>query len=162
MPTLIKTKILVKAALSNRKDQSGVPLYEHCVRVSVNMAQLLKKYKITDELNDYIHVALLHDVLEDSDLTEDDLHMFGYNNKTIDAVKLLTHDKKDVSYSDYIENLCQSQNLMALLGKLSDNMDNTCINRHSLLNEKSREYFKIRYAGVREKLEEAIAKCLAQ
>lgn len=79
MPTITKTKILVKAALSGQKDKAGVPKYEHCVRVKSNMDRLLIQYGLAyDEGSiDFQHVALLHDIIEDSDITSDDLFQFG-------------------------------------------------------------------------------------
>jgi (p)ppGpp synthase/HD superfamily hydrolase len=158
MPTITKTKILVKAALSGQKDKQGVSKYDHCLRVADNMVSLIRRYKL-NAVSDYIHVALLHDVIEDSDITEDDLHIFGYNNKTIDAVKLLTHDEGN-DYNDYIDALCASGNLTALLGKLADNLDNDNPDRLGGLDEKFRSYLTKRYVGVREKLEKAIETCL--
>lgn len=156
MPTITKTKILVKAALSGQKDRQGVSKYDHCLRVANNMANLLKQHKLLlANSTDYIHVALLHDIIEDSDITENDLHMFGYNNKTIDAVKLLTHDEGS-DYMAYIDHLCASGNLLALLGKLSDNLDNDNPERLGGLDDKFRAYLTNRYSGVREKLETAI------
>ena len=155
MPTITKTKILVKAALSGQKDRQGVTKYDHCLRVANNMANLLKQYKLLANSTDFIHVALLHDIIEDSDITEDDLHMFGYNNKTIDAVRLLTHDESG-SYNEYIDALCASGNLLALLGKLADNKDNDNPDRLGGLDDKFRTYLTNRYSGVREKLVKAI------
>ena len=38
-------------------------------------------------------VALLHDVLEDTDTTVEELSTLGFSQKTIDALLLLTHDE---------------------------------------------------------------------
>jgi HD superfamily phosphodiesterase len=162
MPSNLKTMILVKAALSGQYDQQKVSKYDHCVRVSNNALMLVKRYDIADEklASDIYQVALLHDVLEDSDITAYDLHLYGYSNAIIDAVELLTHYNEDGSYSDYIDTLCASGNITALIGKLADNMDNTSIGRNAGLDDRFKNYLNRRYAGVREKLEAAIEKAL--
>lgn len=157
MPTIHKTAILVKAALSGQKDKAGVSKYEHCIRVWNNAFTLLDDYKIRDEKTrkDAQLVALLHDVIEDSDLNALDLQLFGYSNAVINAVMLVTHDEAG-SYQDYIDTLCASGNLIALLAKLADNLDNTSPERTAHLDDKFKAYLANRYAGVREKLETAI------
>jgi (p)ppGpp synthase/HD superfamily hydrolase len=157
MPTITKTKILVKAGLTGQSDAHGVSKYDHCVRVWGNSRKLFRDYNITDAKirSDGELVALLHDIIEDSDLNENDLHLFGYSNKVIDAVKLVTHDESG-SYSDYIDVLCRSGNLLALIAKLADNLDNTSEARTVLLDQKFKDYLGQRYAGVREKLIAAI------
>ena len=49
-------------------------------------------------------IAWLHDVLEDTSLTEGCLNHYGIDLFVIQAVKLLTH-RKNVSYEGYIERL---------------------------------------------------------
>lgn len=64
-------------------------------------------------------VGFLHDVLEDSDLTAEDLWRFGYSKLVIETVQLLTHDK-DVPYLDYIRNIVRSGNIYAMAVKIND------------------------------------------
>jgi len=159
MPTLIKTKILVKAALSGQRDKAGVPKYDHCVRVWNNACRLIRQFNITDErlVSMIEQVALLHDIIEDSDITEDDLHVFGFSNAIIDSVKLVTHDEGS-DYHAYIDALCLSGNVPALITKLADNIDNTSQERTSTLDAGFKAYLEKRYAGVQPKLRAALAK----
>ena len=46
-------------------------------------------------------VGLLHDVVEDTDFTFEDLQKIPLTDEELQALKLLTHDKK-ISYPDYI------------------------------------------------------------
>ncbi|MBQ3735885.1 MAG: hypothetical protein II855_03010 [Candidatus Methanomethylophilaceae archaeon] len=68
-------------------------------------------------------VALLHDVVEDTDITFDDLREKGIPESVIDPLRLMTHDK-DEDYMAYIERI--GTDPMATKVKLSDpkhNMD---------------------------------------
>lgn len=69
-------------------------------------------------------VALLHDVVEDTDVRMEDLEK-EFSNTVIDALKLLTHDKK-VDYMEYVTKI--KNNPIARKVKLADlshNMDKT-------------------------------------
>jgi (p)ppGpp synthase/HD superfamily hydrolase len=162
MPSVTKTGILVKAALSGQRDKMGVSKHAHCVRVYHNALRLIKDYNITDEkiIGDIKLVALLHDILEDSDLTSNDLHVFGYSNAVIDAVELVTHETAKQTYPLYIDDLCAAGNVVALIAKLADNLDNTSEERSAMLQQRFRDYLNRKYAGVRQKLEAAIEKAL--
>ena len=65
-------------------------------------------------------VGFLHDVVEDSDTTLDNLRTYGYSDEVIDALALLTHDKKAISYNDYIFNIGFSNNDLAINVKIND------------------------------------------
>jgi len=52
-------------------------------------------------------IAVLHDVVEDSDWSVDNLYAEGFSTRVLDALKLLTHDPKD-SYDEYIEKICSN------------------------------------------------------
>jgi hypothetical protein len=67
-------------------------------------------------------VALLHDVLEKSNITAEHLLRMGFDSSVVDAVRLLTRDKS-VPYLDYIRNL--SQNAVAAAVKIEDIKHNT-------------------------------------
>lgn len=81
---------------------------------------------MTDE--DSTIVALLHDVVEDTDTTFEEVESYGFSQNVIDALKLLTHTN-DVEYEDYIRNI--STNDLARKVKLADlrhNMDTSRLN----------------------------------
>lgn len=65
--------------------------------------------------------AWLHDVLEDTDWTVDDLREAGINNRTIHAVELLTKNR-GVPYKHYLEGL--SCTYVALSVKVADMVAN--------------------------------------
>lgn len=84
--------IAVKAH-AGQVDKAGVPYILHPLRV---MAQL-------DDIQEKI-IAVLHDVLEDSETTPDDLRKAGIDDYYINGVEKLTR-KENQSYEDYIHSL---------------------------------------------------------
>lgn len=79
-------------------------------------------------------VALLHDVLEDTHYTVEDIKREVTNNDyIIQALELLNHDKS-VSYFDYIRKIRDSENCLAINVKKYDIADNTDSNRGKVYN----------------------------
>ena len=77
-------------------------------------------------------VALLHDVIEDSDYTITDIKQMGFSNEVIKALQLLTHDK-DVDYYRYIESI--KTNEVAKEVKIADLKHNSDLSRLDTVNE---------------------------
>ena len=75
-------------------DKGGVPYVFHPFHLA---EQMETEYEIC--------VALLHDVLEDSDFSIDDLKNYGFPNEIIDAVDLLTKEKEMFIYIVYFANM---------------------------------------------------------
>lgn len=71
--------------------------------------------------------AVLHDVVEDSNITLDDLAAMGFSEPVLTALSLLTHDKEMSSYEDYI--LAIKTNPLAVRVKLADLTHNMDIRR---------------------------------
>jgi (p)ppGpp synthase/HD superfamily hydrolase len=68
----------------------------------------------------YVKVAaILHDVIEDTATTYDDLRNAGFEERSIDIVRLLTRTR-DVTYMDYIKSIATSGNRFAILVKMAD------------------------------------------
>ena len=79
------TKKAMKLCFEAHKDQtdkSGVPYVFHPFHVAEQMP---------DE-NTTV-VALLHDVIEDTSYTLDDLRAMGFSEEVLEALALMTHDK---------------------------------------------------------------------
>ena len=111
-----ETIAFIKAAHAGQTDKAGAPYYLHPVAV----AGLLPPEADEDEAL----AALLHDVLEDTAVTEDDLRESGYSEKTIGIVRLLTRPP-GMTYMDWIRSIAASGNLGAIRVKLADNRHNS-------------------------------------
>ena len=85
---------------------------------------LLKVYQGASTLEEKV-VALLHDVLENTETTKEDLEELGFNKNIVETILVLTK-KKGEDYRDYIDRIIKSNNIIALNVKLQDlkcNMD---------------------------------------
>jgi (p)ppGpp synthase/HD superfamily hydrolase len=63
--------------------------------------------------------GLLHDVVEDTDFTFDDLLQRGVEESIVDTLRLLTHSK-DMTYEEYIKRIVTSGNDVAIHVKYND------------------------------------------
>ena len=87
-PETKKAMKLCFAAHKDQTDKSGIPYVFHPFHLAEQM---------TDE--DSTVVALLHDVVEDSDYTFEDLKQMRFSSRVLAALQLLTHGE-DVEYLD--------------------------------------------------------------
>lgn len=112
------TKAALKLCFEAHKDQidkSGMPYVFHPFHLAEQM---------TDEAT--VAVALLHDVIEDTDYTVDDLRKLGFSEQVLEAITLMTHDPA-VPYMDYVANI--KQNPIARAVKLADLRHNSDMSR---------------------------------
>lgn len=110
-------------AHKNQVDKTGIPYVFH----PFHLAEQMK-----DEYTTVI--ALLHDVVEDTDYTFNDLENMGYPKEIIDALKLLTHED-NISYMDYVAKI--KDNSYAKVVKLADLRHNSDITRLDVIDEKT-------------------------
>lgn len=78
-------------------------------------------------------IAVLHDVIEDSDYTIDYFIEAGYDPRIVEALELLTHDLED-SYQEYLEKI--ATNYDAIRVKRKDLQHNSDITRLKGVREK--------------------------
>lgn len=64
-------------------------------------------------------VGMLHDLVEDKEWTFDDLLRDGFPDHIVETLRLLTHDK-ETPYMDYVRNICESGNKVAIAVKVND------------------------------------------
>ncbi len=92
--TLEDAIIIACMAHEGQKDKADNPYIFHCIHVMQNVIGGL----------DYQITAVLHDVLEDSDISIYELKLMGLNEKCCDALICLTRGKKE-DYSEYIDRI---------------------------------------------------------
>ena len=122
------TKKAMKLCFQAHKDQtdkSGIPYVFHPIHLAEQM---------TDE--DTTVVALLHDVVEDTDYTIEDLAAMGFDDRVLDAIRLMTHGE-DVPYMDYVAKI--KHNPIAKAVKLADLTHNSDITRLDTVDDKTME-----------------------
>lgn len=99
-----------------------------------NIPYILHPFHLAEQMKDEATtcVALLHDVVEDTDITFEDLSENGFDETIISALKYLTHDKS-VPYADYIKKI--KENPIARAVKLADLKHNSDLSRYDELEE---------------------------
>ncbi len=90
-PQTKRTILFAYDAHRGQYDKSGLPYITHPLHVAETM-----------ETEDECVVALLHDVLEDTDITIEDMTRVGVSARQIAALQLLCHDDS-VPYLDYVQ-----------------------------------------------------------
>lgn len=122
MNMLNKAVIIAVNAHKGQYDKCGMDYISHPVYVALNMDN--EDEKIT---------ALLHDVVEDCNITMEELSSYGFNSNIINAVSLLTR-KQETDYFDYLKAI--KTNNLAVKVKLADLKHNSDKERLSFLGEK--------------------------
>lgn len=119
---MVKTAMnIAYRAHEGQYDKSGVPYIFHPYEVA---------HAMTTE--DEITTALLHDVVEDTNITFEDLIDAGISEPVIESLKLLTHND-ETPYPDYVKKL--KSNNIARKVKLADLKHNRNITRIEEPNE---------------------------
>ena len=102
--------LLIAQAHKGQTDKAGQPYTEHLYRVSAQMQ------KQADE-----PAALLHDILEDTDVTESSLRSV-FSERTVDAVVIVTRRDYE-TYGLFIDRVVESRNELAIRVKHADVLD---------------------------------------
>jgi len=109
---------------AGQQDKSGSPYVFHPVRVSAGMETPHERA-----------AALLHDVVEDTPLTLDDLRERGFPERVVEAVGVLTKREGE----DYFEFVARClENPIARRVKIGDLTDNMDVTRLKAVDEKAR------------------------
>ncbi len=103
------------------------------------MPYVFHPFHLAEQMEDEITTvcALLHDVVEDTDYTIDDLKAMGFPDAATDALRLLTHED-GVDYMEYVGEIAKNPIARAVkiadLGHNSDmsRMDKDMIDAHAL------------------------------
>lgn len=125
-----KAMIIAYEAHKNQVDKSGVPYIYHPIHVAEQM----------DTENECI-IALLHDVVEDTNVTFKQLEEI-FSKEIIDILKLLTREE-NIEYDEYIKRI--KNNSIACKVKIADlthNLDKTRLDFVTEVDVKRNEKYK--------------------
>lgn len=138
------TKLAMRVAYKahdGQADRTGVPYIYHPIHLAEQM-----------DSEDACVVALLHDVVEDSDITLEDLREMGFSEVQLEGVRLMTHippsedmteSEKLEDYLDYVRRI--KSNALARQVKLADLRHNSDPGRQledTEINKKRLEKYK--------------------
>ena len=115
---------IAASAHAGQVDKGGKPYILHPLWVMDRVRHLGEDYKI---------VAVLHDVIEDSDWTSGMLRNEGFSHEIVGALIELTHEPGE-DYDEYIKNI--ARNPIAKAVKLRDLEHNTKVTRLKGLRKK--------------------------
>lgn len=112
---LLKATQLARKCHEGQVDKGGKPYIEHCLRV-MNQGNTIEE-KI---------VGVLHDAVEDSNLTLEDLEKEGFPEDIISAIDSMSR-REDESRNKYLKRV--AENPIALAVKIADMTDNARLDR---------------------------------
>lgn len=122
MPDLERAIAVAVTAHKGQRDKYGRPYILHPLTLMLKMANETS-----------MMAAVLHDVVEDTSLTLDDLRNEGFPREVVEAVESLSKNEKE-SYDEYVERV--GRNPVAVKVKLADLEDNMRITRMNKVTEK--------------------------
>ena len=128
---------LAKQHHEGQTDKAGNPYIEHPLRVMNQVESEEEKI-----------VAVLHDIVEDTDISLNDLRNEGFSEEVVSAVECLTKQDGE-NYDSYIERI--SFNPLAVKIKLADLEDNRDLTRLPEVTDKDLERIE-KYDKALEKL----------
>jgi (p)ppGpp synthase/HD superfamily hydrolase len=138
-PTASDALLLAEEAHRGQVDKAGKPYIEHPIAVANILAEQNAGHSA-------ILAGLLHDVVEDSDITLDDLRLHGYPEEVVRAVDSVTK-REGEAYMDMVRRAAADP--IGRLVKLADNTHNGAPERLALLSEDEQAWFTQKYAKAR-------------
>jgi hypothetical protein len=138
-PLLELADLVASRAHAGQVDRAGVPYITHPRRVAARVAA--RGGTVEQQA-----AALLHDVLEDTTLTAEQLPLLGVPGSVVDAVLALTK-RPDEPYADAVARAARHP--LAGLVKRCDVEDNTDPDRLARLDATTRQRLETKYAQAR-------------
>jgi (p)ppGpp synthase/HD superfamily hydrolase len=138
VPSLEDALALAAQAHKGQIDKAGEPYILHPIRLML---------RVPDEPARI--VALLHDVIEDTPTTMDDLRAAGYPEDVLAALDCVTR-RHDETYEEFIDRIAPNE--LARRVKLADLADNMDLSRLPEITEKDRnrlERYKAAWAKLK-------------
>lgn len=106
-PEIAAAKVVARLAHRGQRDKAGRDYFQHVCRVANHVVPRHKA------------AAYLHDVVEDTDVTLDDLRALGFREGVIGAVDALTR-RPEEAYFEYLQRLIGTARHTAIAVKLAD------------------------------------------
>lgn len=126
-PTIQDSINLIREYQSNPDKSGNIPYYWHLLRVML---------RINTEDENVKHIALLHDIVEDTPITLLDLKKMGYNELILNGIKWCSRNEfKEMSFNEWMINFGNNAPIEAVLVKISDISDNLSFERMNGLIE---------------------------
>lgn len=113
--TLERAIAIAAAAHAGQVDKGGAPYILHPLKVMLRMTTLEERI-----------VAVLHDVVEDCEISLDDLRKEGFSEEVLSAIESVTKVPGE-SYEDFVERA--AQNPIGRVVKLADLEENSDLSR---------------------------------
>lgn len=136
-PTIGETDAFAERAHHGQVDKASNPYIDHPRAVAK---------ALVEHGEHAIMAGLLHDVVEDTDVTLENLRAMGYPEEVVAAVDSVTR-REDETYMDLIRRA--AANPLGRLVKLEDNRHNSDPARLALLDAEQRAWFEQKYAKAR-------------
>lgn len=125
--------VIATNAHKGQFDKAGVPYIYHPLRV------------MNAVYGDHMKMAaVLHDVVEDTDVTLDDLRELGCPPRVLGAIEVLTK-RKDEKHEAYVMRVVESGNAIALAVKWADVTDNSGPERLSYMPQEDQVRLSAKY-----------------
>ena len=150
----LKASVIVRRVFANILDKAGNPYIDHLYTVS--------------QSEDYISsvAGLLHDIIEDTNITALDLLEVGIDRDIVETVFIVTKPKREKAnmteeerleaYNKEIDDIIESGNTHALRLKMRDMKNNYDQKRLELLSSGQQEWLGKKYSNNLKKLEKAL------
>ena len=104
-------RALARIAHFGQVDKAGKPYFDHLKRVASEL----------DTFGEHT-IAYLHDIIEDTHVSYQDLKDIGFSQQTIFFVDLLTRDNK-MEYNEYIKSIANANLRIPIRVKIEDLYD---------------------------------------
>jgi len=139
-------------------DKAGRPYVEHLNRVDARVLLVLSPgcpFWSDEEVDEARQIAWLHDGVEDTSITAQDLIAEGFSPSVVSSVLMLTRHDPSTRYSIWVQEITEQSRLPTILVKLADVEDNSDPERLALLPEETRDRLLKKYEPAKEVLRAA-------
>ena len=135
-----KAYLICEKVFDGKSHSSGVPYMEHLVAVADKFSD--DKEKV---------VALLHDIMKETELTAMDLNYIGFPSDIVKTVSLMTRENGE-SYDEFINRMINSKNNMAVQIKKADLEQNMDLSNYESVTDEYLNRIDVKYKPQYEKI----------